>query len=192
MVAAMESHNRSLNLTSIQAATEEDLPPSYKPGSGYSKDIMSFVGVGKGDQCFKVSKTETNKTIFKYSNQDYGMSFSDMDDFLHQEMHDDVPLPFSWEVHSDYKRRMNDSATSLSINYITYQAHIVNVTVDEKFPLTAHGEVMYRLDHKNFGIECGDAFVAEYYEGAMLLYGLKLEFESTYDKQWMVENFNQT
>jgi len=35
----------------------------------------------------------------------------------------------------------------------------------------------------NFGLVCGDNYIETYQEGAMLIYGLVLQFETSYDYQ---------
>ena len=82
----------------------------------------------------------------------------------------------------------------MSLNYYSHQKHQVNLTFNGKGQdaLTDKGREVYLSHHyAYFGIYCGDNYITSYHEGALIFFGLVLEFDSPYDKQMFTEHATQ-
>ena len=94
---------------------------------------------------------------------------------------------FSWEPYAHYMRHMEDSVFSQSFNYykIAYDTVSVDLAGSGVDALNDYGKDMYvnAGNYDYFGVQCGDNYVTHYKDGAMLLYGINVEFESIQEKK---------
>ena len=88
-----------------------------------------------------------------------------------------------WSPISDYLRLISGGPLSTSVSWYTTISDKVNVNyATGNYTLTKEGNATYIEDKgKYFGIKCGDRIVTSYQEGAALVYGLLLTFESVVD-----------
>ena len=95
------------------------------------------------------------------------------------------PGPFSLEPHAEYMRFMEETPFTFSFNYYKMDYGMVDVLPAGRGmdALSDYGKDVYQEPglFKEFGIQCGDYYITSYQQGAMLVFGLKLEFESIHE-----------
>jgi hypothetical protein len=153
------------------------------PGSGFSHDTQQI----PPNTCYDTIVTATTGqqgTI----NLNTAMSFSD----FQKQMHFNVEVEggfgmFSAEADADYLRSIQDLDYSLSLNYseFLYDTVMDRLVGPGQKALTESGKEIYNDPkiNKYFGVLCGDDFISAYQQGASLLMGINIRFNSHFDKE---------
>ncbi len=153
------------------------------PGSGYSHDTQQI----PPNVCYDTVITATTGqqgTI----NLNTAMSFSDFQKQMHFNVEVDGGFGmFSAEADADYLRSIQDLDYSLSLNYseFLYDTVMDRLVGPDQQALTDSGKAFYNDPkyYNNFGVLCGDDFISAYQQGASLLMGINIRFNSHFDKE---------
>ncbi len=93
---------------------------------------------------------------------------------------------FSVSAEASYLREIEEKTYTLSLNYYQYAHNTVSISVNGfgLEALTESAKSFYQ-DGKNpyFGIICGDYYISQYDQGALLLMNLSIELNSKYQKE---------
>ncbi len=151
------------------------------PGAGYSSDTQQIAP----QYCYAVVASPLTD-IEQPLKLTTAISFTDIQQQLHYNVSSKGGFGmFSASAEASYLKEIEDKDYSFSVNYLGY----VEGTVSLQFKgaglnaLTSVGQDFYQNDYKNFGLMCGDNFVASYEEGALLAMSLNINFSSNYEKQ---------
>jgi hypothetical protein len=94
---------------------------------------------------------------------------------------------FSTSDEASYLQSMQDTDYSFSLNYYYYISSDVNLQIlgYSHDALTISGNIAYGTNatYPFFGLICGDQYITSYSEGAMLLMGINIQFNSNYEKE---------
>ena len=92
---------------------------------------------------------------------------------------------FSASAQANYLRSVEETESSVSLNYYTHVTNKVSVQINGygEDALTESGKSFYRGGkNPNFGITCGDYYIDSYKQGAFLTIGLQIKFNSAQSK----------
>jgi hypothetical protein len=151
-------------------------------GAGYSSDTQQVAP----QYCYAAAQPVLSD-IEQKLDFDTAYSFSDFQEQLHYDVSASGGIgAFSASAEASYLRDVEDKTYSLSVNYVGYADATASVQLQGAGlnALSVSGQDFYKNDFANFGILCGDNYIASYKEGALLAMSLNINFKSNYEKQF--------
>lgn len=171
----------SLPLTSLS---------NISPQNGYISAMQSF----SENKCYKSltaeqSKSESSCNLiifpldYEYLTND--LHVTPIEENLHFLFQDTLVMKFMKKIYED-------PFSSILVYTSKRDTYIENLSIDKDDILTDLGKKIYdNGNNKNFIFECGDYMALRYDIGAMLTYGIRINFRNKNDKVRYESNLNQ-
>lgn len=166
----------------INKINTKNLGANIAAGSGYSSDSQQIAP----QACFNVASSPASGQQ-SYAQLGAAMYFSDIQNSLKIDVSTKGGVGmFSASAEASYMRSMEDKDYSLSLNYFTYALETVSVNLAGYGlqALNSFGQEAYNNgNNPYFGLLCGDNYLTSFDQGAMLIMGINIEFDSHQAKQ---------